>query len=61
MDRYDALRLLEQTSSFEFRDGCVLVRELRLLSAVASLPRGGDEEGFASLRDDAIEKILTAA
>ena len=60
MDRCEARRLLEQTSSFEFRYGGVLVRDLRLLSAVASLPRESDEEA-AWLRDDAIEAILTAA
>ena len=61
MDRYEALRLLKQTSSFEFCDGYVLVRDPRLLSVIASLPRGCDEEAVASLRDDAIERILSAA
>ncbi len=60
MDRCEARRLLEQTSSFEIRDGGVLVRDLRLLSAVASLRRESGEEA-AWLRDDAIEAILTAA
>lgn len=61
MDRYEARRVLEQTSSFEFRDGCVLVRDLRLAGALASLARSGDEERYSSLRDEAIESILTAA
>ena len=60
MDRCEARRLVEQTSSFEFRDGGVLVRDLRLLSAVASLRRASDEDATWH-RDDAIEAILTAA
>lgn len=60
MDRCEARRRLEQSSSFEFRDGGVLVRDLRVLSVVASLRRESDEKA-TWLRDDAIEAILTAA
>ena len=37
MERHHARALLERTTEFEFREGRVVVREVRLLNAVATL------------------------
>lgn len=37
MDRSHARALLERTTEFEFRDDRVVVREVRLLDAIATL------------------------
>ena len=39
MDKHEARKQLESTTSFEFRDGGVVLRDLRLLNVVAALRR----------------------
>ena len=40
MDRSQARALLERTTSFEFRSGKVVVRDVRLLNAIAAVRHG---------------------
>lgn len=48
MDRKEAMRRLKNSTAFTFVGGRVLMRDVRVLNAVAELREQGDNGGLAS-------------